>query len=224
MTSNYGEAFALEKATLQMALHSSSETFGVAVLDRRDVQRSLRIQVFPIGRNLSNSLFNCVEKVLPFEDWKNLSRVAVATGPGGFTGTRLTVVMARTIAQQLDCPLDGVSSFALMAPRLSTQLDTDQLNEPFWLVKSLNRRGIVGGQYRIQTGSSIPICNEVCEIEFPHLLPKGRECLPAIDAEDDVVVDVKRLLDLSVAWHASRRKAFWKEVLPIYPTSPVENV
>ncbi|MFL0732292.1 MAG: tRNA (adenosine(37)-N6)-threonylcarbamoyltransferase complex dimerization subunit type 1 TsaB, partial [Prochlorococcus sp.] len=130
-----------EQAYLLLALHSSSETLGVAVLDCRDPKASLRSNTFPIGRGLSNSLLNCVEELLPAASWPHLARLAVATGPGGFTGTRLTVVMARTLAQQLGCSLDGVSSFALMAPRLAIALSPEQMQKPFWIVKPMRRRG-----------------------------------------------------------------------------------
>ena len=49
--------------------------------------------------------------------------------------------MARTLAQQLDCPLLGVSSYALMAPRLERQLPQAMQREPFWITQELPRRG-----------------------------------------------------------------------------------
>jgi tRNA threonylcarbamoyladenosine biosynthesis protein TsaB len=62
------------------------------------------LAAFPLGRGLSNQLLTCIETVLPAADWTRLGRLAVATGPGGFTGTRLTIVVARTLAQQLASP------------------------------------------------------------------------------------------------------------------------
>jgi len=45
-----------------------------------------------------------------------LGRAAVATGPGGITAPRLTVLLARTLAQQLQLSLDGFHSFLLSRP------------------------------------------------------------------------------------------------------------
>ena len=90
--------------SLLLALHSCSDCFGMALLDPQQPGPEPLVQVHPDGRGLSNSLISRVQALLPPERWPQLQGLAVATGPGGFTGTRLTVVMARTLAQQLDCP------------------------------------------------------------------------------------------------------------------------
>ena len=104
---------------------------------------------FAIGRDLSKNLFSCIEEILPAIFWKQIIRIAVAIGPGGFTGTRLTITMARTLAQQINCQLDGISSFSLMAPRLYKNLSFHERMQPFWIIQSLQRRGVIGGQYKI---------------------------------------------------------------------------
>jgi tRNA A37 threonylcarbamoyladenosine modification protein TsaB len=101
-----------------LALHSSGSQLGVG-LRWLDSSQPDRIRCFDRGRELANALINCVEEVCPAGDWPGLVRLAVATGPGGFTSTRLTVVLARTLAQQLALPLDGVGSLVLMAQRLA---------------------------------------------------------------------------------------------------------
>ena len=95
---------------LLMALHSCTDCFGVALQDQVAGEAVSRVEVFRDGRGLSNTLIGRVESLLPSSRWASLEGLAVSTGPGGFTGTRLSVVMARTLAQQLNCPLLGVSS------------------------------------------------------------------------------------------------------------------
>ena len=66
-----------------LALHSSSEVLGVGVrwLDGPSaLAGSTVVRAFPLGRELSNQLFSCVEQLLPAEQWPQLSRLAVATG------------------------------------------------------------------------------------------------------------------------------------------------
>ena len=202
---------------LLLALHSCSDRFGMALQDPEQPQAGSVVQVHPDGRGLSNSLISRVQALLPPERWPQLQGLAVATGPGGFTGTRLTVVMARTLAQQLGCPLLGVSSYALMAPRLVKQLPGSMQEQPFWITQELPRRGVVGGQYQISSG-------RVHELSLPALLPEGSSPQPALVAELDVAEDVARLLQLLQRSHAAGAVLPWPTVLPIYPTSPVGTV
>ncbi len=44
-----------------------------------------------------------------------LDRVVVANGPGSYTGVRIGVTTAKTLAWSLQIPVVGVSSLALMA-------------------------------------------------------------------------------------------------------------
>lgn len=203
-----------------LALHSSSESLGVG-LQRLGAAAPERLETFPLGRSLSNGLFDCLESVLPASAWPRLGRLAVATGPGGFTGTRLTVVLARTLAQQLALPLDGVSSFHLMARRLLTGSEPPGAG-PFWLLQELPRRGVVAGLYGADPGQP----GGVAELEAPRL-HRGSEALapyPMLPALVQLPEDVIQLLGISAANAAVGRAAPWQPVLPLYPTSPVEAV
>ena len=198
-----------------LALHSSTPVLGVAVLHLEDPEGTRCVLTRPAGRELTNGLLGAVEELLPAQHWHNIARLAVATGPGGFTGTRLTVVMARTLAQQLQCPLDGVSSFALMAPRLARDADLASTADPFWIVQTLPRRGRVAGAYRVGPHG------EVEEMETPHLLAEDAQPSQALSMEENVDADVSRLLDLCFEAHRTGVSAPWNGVLPHYPTSPV---
>jgi tRNA threonylcarbamoyl adenosine modification protein YeaZ len=177
-----------------------------------------------------------VEAVLPASRWPQLARLAVATGPGGFTGTRLTVTLARTLAQQLDLPLDGVGSFLLMARCRLAQPQPP--THPFWLVQELPRRGLVAGLYAPDPER----LGAVLELAAPRLY---REPAALTEVEASLVTgpegeglsrpptvrcpaqvhqpqDVAELLRYSQEAAAAGRQAPWSEVLPLYPTSPVD--
>ena len=205
-----------------LALHSSLSIFGVAILELNNPINSVKSSTFEIGRKLSNNLFNCIEKVFPKNYWYKIKRLAVSTGPGGFTGTRITITMARTIAQQLDCDIDGISSFKLMAPRLSKQLSKVQIEKPFWITETLNRRGLVAGKYQVKTNKDIKFSREVIELEVPHLISNEQDIFPSIGAKNDVKTDIIELINISLASHNSCVKSNWKNILPIYPTSPID--
>jgi tRNA threonylcarbamoyl adenosine modification protein YeaZ len=155
--------------------------------------------------------------LLPACQWGRLGRLAVATGPGGFTGTRLTVVFARTLAQQLAIPLDGFSSFLLMAHRLRG-LGTVG-DERFWLVQELPRRGVVAGCY----GVDAQALGGMAEWEAPRLYARASDLPPGerLEARVEVAADVSQLLRLSALAAGAGAAAPWSTVLPLYPTSPV---
>lgn len=46
---------------------------------------------------------------------QNIDAIGTNIGPGSFTGIRACVTVARVIAQQLDCPLVGVSSLEILS-------------------------------------------------------------------------------------------------------------
>jgi len=219
-------------APLLLALHSSSDTLGVGV-------QSLPLQgepagepvlaAFPLGRRLSNALLPCLEELLPAEQWPRLARLVVATGPGGFTGTRLTVVLARTLAQQLAIPLHGFSSFLLIARRLAA---AEPPPPAFWLHQELPRRGTVAGAY----GPDPLALGGMAERESPRLfrlqesLPwqsagaPTRQTPPAFTAAVEPEADTAELLALGQLAHAAGLSGPWGPVLPLYPTSPVEGL
>jgi tRNA threonylcarbamoyl adenosine modification protein YeaZ len=220
-------------APLLLALHSSSETLAVGCggLSTGHAPQAAAVAaacaVFPLGRGLSNALFGCVEQVLPADQWPRLARLVVATGPGGFTGTRLTLVMARTLAQQLAIPLHGFSSFLLMARRLQAAGAPLHGIERFWLHQQLPRRGWVAGCY----GPDAQAFGGIAELEPPRLwrpderLPwQGESPQPALDALVDPRADVQQLLELGLLAQAACLPGPWQPVLPIYPTSPVEGL
>lgn len=197
-----------------LALHSSSEVLGVGV-ERPGGAGSRRSEAFPLGRALSNQLFGCVEQLLPAAHWPQLGRLIVATGPGAFTGTRLTLVLARTLAQQLAVPLHGVSSFQLVAARHA-------ITEPTWVVQHLPRRGQVAGLYAPDPAALAG----VRELREPRLFAAGAVLPPGPQLPGQALIpaDVEMLLAIGLEAERQQLPGPWQPVLPLYPTSPVGAV
>ena len=206
-----------------LALHSCSESFGIAIKDIENPEEKIKSEVFHIGRSLSNELFCCIEKILPRKFWKQIIRISVAKGPGGFTSTRLTITMARTIAQQINCSLDSISSFHLMAPRLYKTLGQYQIMNPFWIKDLLPRRGFVAGKYQLIKIHKESNFHEFNEIISPHLITDDKEINPSIKASNNIEKDIISLINFSQYCQNSKITSHWGKTLPIYPTSPVDN-
>ena len=215
--------FHTSKSKYLLAIHSCSDSFGIAVLDIDNPEAIINSKIFNIGRSLSNMLFSCIEKILPRDFWKQIIRISVAKGPGSFTSTRLTISMARTIAQQINCSLDSMSSFHLMASRLFEDIKQDKLSDPFWIKDVLPRRGIVAGKYQLVKIHSESNFHEFSELIIPKLIKNEVELNPSISASNNIEKDIITLINYSQFCHNSEIKYNWKQTLPIYPTSPIDN-
>ncbi|MEB3302276.1 MAG: tRNA (adenosine(37)-N6)-threonylcarbamoyltransferase complex dimerization subunit type 1 TsaB [Cyanobacteriota bacterium] len=204
-----------------LALHSSSETLGVALQPLGQPEVPAQLQSFAMGRELANSLLPCVEAVLPASEWIHLARLAVAIGPGGFTGTRLTVAMARTLCQQLGLPLDGISSFHLIARRLLSEAPRCV---PLILSQELPRHGVVAGLY----GADASGPGGVVELQAPRLYRTEDDLASSLGhharlpAQPQLPADAGQLLIFSQEAARLGAPAPWASVVPLYPTSPVE--
>jgi tRNA threonylcarbamoyl adenosine modification protein YeaZ len=95
-----------------LALHTSSPALGLAI---GTTAEDVRCQTWDLGRETSNYLHPYLRDFISPQTWQDLGWLAVAKGPGGFTGARLGIVTARTLAQQLDLPVFAISSLAAIA-------------------------------------------------------------------------------------------------------------
>ena len=206
-----------------LALHSCSESFGIAVKDAGNSETIIKSEVFNIGRSLSNKLFICIEKMLPRKFWKQIIRISVAKGPGSFTSTRLTISMARTIAQQINCSLDSMSCFHLMAPRLYKDLNQNKPFHPFWIKEILPRRGIVAGKYQLIKIHKESNFHEFNELIAPQLMKNEIEINPVIKANKNIEKDIISLINFSEYCQKYKINSNWEKTLPIYPTSPIDK-
>jgi len=217
------QKFYTSKSKYLLALHSCSESFGIAVKDVDNPVAKINSKVFNIGHSLSNKLFTCIEEILPRRFWKQLIRISVAKGPGSFTSTRLTISMARTISQQINCSLDSMSSFHLMAPRLYKNLNQPQTYDPFWIKDILPRRGIVAGKYKLIKIHQDSDFHEFSELISPKLIKNEKETDPSINASNNIEEDIISLINFSQYRYNLGINSNWTKTLPIYPTSPIDN-
>ena len=211
------------KSKYLLALHSCSDSFGIAIKDTQNPEAIIRSEVFKIGRSLSNKLFSCIETIIPRQFWMQINRISVAKGPGSFTSTRLSISMARIIAQQIGCSLDSISSFQLMAPRLYKDLPKNEIFNPFWIKDELPRRGVVAGKYQLITIHKESNFHEFNEISSPKLIRNEKEIKPSIKASNNIEKDVISLINFSQHCQNLKVNFHWGKTLPIYPTSPLDN-
>lgn len=65
-----------------------------------------------LGRTMSRELLGCIETLLVEKglDWTDVQGVMAYKGPGSFTGLRIGVTVANTLAYALGVPLVGVEA------------------------------------------------------------------------------------------------------------------
>lgn len=97
-----------------LAIDTSNNPLGIAVIDEEKV----------IGEYITNMKKNHSVRVMPTIEAllrdcelepKDLTKIIVAKGPGSYTGVRIGVTTAKTLAWALNIPLVGVSSLAVLA-------------------------------------------------------------------------------------------------------------
>ncbi|MBS0620255.1 MAG: tRNA (adenosine(37)-N6)-threonylcarbamoyltransferase complex dimerization subunit type 1 TsaB [Verrucomicrobia bacterium] len=93
-----------------LLIDTSSEHCILALLSHGEVVRQ---EVFLHKNNLSKELMPAIETLLMGQP---LDSIAVGTGPGSYTGTRVGVAVARSLAFALQIPLQGFCSLLLFLP------------------------------------------------------------------------------------------------------------
>lgn len=117
-----------------LAIHSTTPQLGIALDNFTGDRRS---QTWDLGRDLSCLLHLHLQEILHPQTWDDLQFISVAKGPGGFTGTRIGVVTARTLGQQLNIPVYGISNLAAIA---YAKINLNQLTTDFLIAVQMNTR------------------------------------------------------------------------------------
>lgn len=97
-----------------LALDTSTDWASVAIYDGRSV---LAEETWHAQRRHGDELFPAIERVIASarSSLADVDRVAVATGPGSFTGLRVAIAAAQGIARGAGAALVGVSTLDVLA-------------------------------------------------------------------------------------------------------------
>ncbi|MGT2826390.1 tRNA (adenosine(37)-N6)-threonylcarbamoyltransferase complex dimerization subunit type 1 TsaB [Streptococcus himalayensis] len=98
-----------------LSIDTSSQALALAILDDT---RLLAEMTLTIKKNHSITLMPAIEFLMTSLDLmpKDLERIVVAEGPGSYTGLRMAVATAKTLAHTLKIDLVGVSSLQALIP------------------------------------------------------------------------------------------------------------
>ncbi|MBU7586335.1 MAG: tRNA (adenosine(37)-N6)-threonylcarbamoyltransferase complex dimerization subunit type 1 TsaB [Nostoc sp. TH1S01] len=201
-----------------LSVHTTTPELGLAISNFAGETRS---NVWNLGRDLSSYVHQYLIDFIKPQTWADLEFIAVAKGPGGFTGTRIGVVLARTLGQQLNIPVFAISTLAAVA----------------WSYKNNNEKAIateMPAQRGKVFGAIYQVNSDTCELKtlFPDtvLTPEAwQETLAncnteyqLIQAQSGLAATVTNILELSYLEWRQEKRPNWSEALPYYGQHPVE--
>ena len=203
-----------------LVIHSTDNSFGFGYRKNNTLE-SDELFIKKFDNDLCNNLINDLNKFISKENLQKINKLSVSIGPANFNASRLIVVLARTISQQINCPLDSFSSFEIMAKRIASKNNIFTNKKSFWIYKKLKRKGFIAGKYEIchyeKTDSDLVILETV----LPKVVKKLESKELFFEAIYDDKEDLKELLNLSNKNLSNSNVDSWKKVLPLYPISPI---
>ena len=201
-----------------LVIHSTDISFGFGFRKNNDAG-SDELFIKEFDKDLCNNLIVDFNKFISKENLQKVSKISVSIGPANFNASRLIVVLARTISQQINCPLDSFSSFEIMAKRIALKNNIFINKKLFWIFKKLKRKGFIAGKYEIYGGAQNNEDISIREILSPKVIKEldSKELFLQAYYEDEE--DLKLFLDLSNKNFLNSNE--WQKVLPLYPISPI---
>jgi tRNA threonylcarbamoyl adenosine modification protein YeaZ len=208
----------LASTKYSLALHTTTPELGLAISNFAGNTRS---KVWYLERELSSHLHQYLIEFIQPQTWSDLAFIAVAKGPGGFTGTRIGMVTARTLGQQLDIPVFAISTLAAVAWSVSTSVQGDNI-----AVQMPAQRGQVFTAIYQPTlnkpGLSVLFPDTVLTPEaWQEKLAKWNTSYQLVEAKSGLAATVTSVSELAYLEWQNRKRPNWSEALPFYGQHPV---
>ena len=203
-----------------LVIHSTNNSFCFGYRTNNNPE-SDELFIKKFDNDLCNNLINDLYKFISKENLQKINKLSVSIGPANFNASRLIVVLARTISQQINCPLDSFSSFEIMAKRIASKNNIFTNKKSFWIYKKLKRKGFIVGKYEICHDKKKPSDLVIRETVLPKVVKEldSKELFFEANYEDKK--DLTELLNLSNKNLLNINVKSWQNVLPLYPISPI---
>lgn len=202
-----------------LGLHTTSSQLGLSL---SNFMTETYTKTWNLDRQLSNYLHQHLQEFIQPRTWQNFQFIAVATGPGSFTSNRIGMVTARTLAQQLNIPLFGISSLAAFA---WFEREKHKVNEPIFVQMKASRGQFYGAIYsknQQENGLDIILNDTVMIPEDWEKTLKGLNlsCQPLI-TPSKLGMTASSVLELAYYQWQQGKRPHWSEIIPFYGMSVV---
>lgn len=204
-----------------LALHTTTPELGLSISNFADDNRN---RVFKLDRNISNLMHECLIEFIKPQTWADMEFVAVAKGPGGFTGTRIGLVTARTLGQQLNIPVFAVSTLAAFAWQ-------NRLNHNHDIAIAIQmpaQRGMIfAAIYQVtQNGCGLTAVMPdmiITPQAWQERLADWSGNYQLVEANSGLAATVNSMLQLAYLDFQQGKRPDWTEALPFYGQHPVDG-
>ena len=197
-----------------LVIHSTDTSFGFVYRKTNNLE-SDELFIKKFDNDLCNNLINDLDKFISKENLQKINKLSVSIGPANFNASRLIVVLARTISQQINCPLDSFSSFRIMAKRIALKNNIFTNKQSFWIYKKLKRKGLIAGKYEICNNEEDNGEKVIRETVLPKVIKELDSKEAFFEAYYDDKNDLKELLNLSNKNFLNINANSWQKVLPL---------
>jgi tRNA threonylcarbamoyladenosine biosynthesis protein TsaB len=135
-----------------LALETSTQRGDVALLSSRHLVANGRLAADEMS---SKMLVPTIHRLLSEANWRpdELELVAVGTGPGSFTGLRIGVMVAKTLAYTVGAEIVSVDTLRAIASHSKIE------SEPVWVVLDAQRKQLFSQPFQCEVGGD-PIATE----------------------------------------------------------------
>jgi tRNA threonylcarbamoyladenosine biosynthesis protein TsaB len=89
---------------IALALNTTSGILELAIAQVNPLSY-IKHSEWNLERELSVQIHTCLAEFMQSHNWSDLAFVAIASGVGSFTSTRIGIVLARTLSEQLGIPV-----------------------------------------------------------------------------------------------------------------------
>ncbi|NJR16273.1 MAG: tRNA (adenosine(37)-N6)-threonylcarbamoyltransferase complex dimerization subunit type 1 TsaB [Calothrix sp. CSU_2_0] len=216
-----------------LALHTTTPELGLAISNFAEGNLSInsRSQTWNLERELSSHLHQYLMDFIKPQTWQDMAFIAVAKGPGGFTGTRIGMVAARTLGQQLNIPVFAVSTLAAVAWH---QVKRENINININIniaVQMPAQRGQVFGAIYQPAADGLGLTTLLADTAFS---PEAWQEKLAnyerseyrnyqlIEAKSNLAATATSILQLAYFDWLQGKHPTWDEALPFYGQHPVD--
>jgi tRNA threonylcarbamoyl adenosine modification protein YeaZ len=136
-----------------LAMDTSNKVLSVALVEDDSVVSSFTLN---IKKNHSVTLMPAIDRLFKVAAWtpQQVEKIVVSVGPGSYTGVRMAVTTAKTLAYTLNKPLVAISSLALLA---QNAYFFEGLIVPFF---DARRDNVYAGVYRFINGKLAAIVED----------------------------------------------------------------